>query len=210
MIEKAVLLSFDTGGADVDDARPVPGCGGSIEVLVERLTLAHLDHLRRLAAAYERDVASLTTCAIEPVGDTAAVTVTRLWERPEESQPTAELARQALCDRRSYCESTGRGGCTFVQYVPPLTRLVILGAAEDVRPLCDLGGSLGWHVTIADRRSRRARSEQFPTADVVIAAPWEIALGQIRFTGNTRDAAQHRRHRMRSGMRHGWFPDAGP
>src|SRR5829696_3965534 len=44
----AAVLSFDTGGADdVEDARPVLGCGGSIEVLVERLTRGHLTHLRR-------------------------------------------------------------------------------------------------------------------------------------------------------------------
>src|SRR5688572_25498537 len=57
----AVLLSFDTGGAgdagDVDDAKPVLGCGGSINVLVERLTRDHLEHLRRLAGAYDSDVA---------------------------------------------------------------------------------------------------------------------------------------------------------
>src|SRR5688500_7039480 len=35
----AVLLTFDTGSADdVDEAKPVSGCGGSIDVLVERLT----------------------------------------------------------------------------------------------------------------------------------------------------------------------------
>src|SRR5215213_3584199 len=61
----AVLLSFDTGSAeDVEDARPVLGCGRSIDVLVERLLHGHLEHLRRLADAYAGDVASLTTCTI--------------------------------------------------------------------------------------------------------------------------------------------------
>src|SRR5918998_3806469 len=39
----AVLLSFDTeSGADADEAKPVLGCGGSIDVLIERLTRDHL------------------------------------------------------------------------------------------------------------------------------------------------------------------------
>src|SRR5688572_1366127 len=68
----AILLSFDTGSADdVEDAKPVLGCGGSIEVLVERLTTDHVEHLRRLAGAYDSDVASLATCTIEMTGDTA-------------------------------------------------------------------------------------------------------------------------------------------
>jgi xanthine/CO dehydrogenase XdhC/CoxF family maturation factor len=180
----AVLLSFDTGD-DADDAKPVLGCGGSIEVLVERLTHGHLEHLRRLAAAYDGDVASLTTCTIELTGDPVGVAVARSWGRPGESDPTAGLARLALCDRRSYCGTTRANGRTLVQYVPPLTRLVIFGAGDDVRPVCDLGRSLGWHVTVADRRGRRALPERFPSADAVIAAPWEAAVGRIRFTGNT-------------------------
>jgi xanthine/CO dehydrogenase XdhC/CoxF family maturation factor len=181
----AVLLSFDTGSAnDVEDAKPVLGCGGSIEVLVERLTGDHVEHLRRLAAAYDSDIASLATCTIELTGETAA-TVARRWGRPDENDPTAEVARQALCDGRSYCATAGATGRTLVQYVPPLTRLVIFGAGDDVRPVCDLAKSLGWHVTVADRRARRARREHFSSADAVVAERWEAAIGQIRFTTNT-------------------------
>ncbi|HYE18441.1 MAG TPA: XdhC family protein [Tepidisphaeraceae bacterium] len=182
----AVLLSFDTGGADdVDEVKPVLGCGGSIDVLVERLTDDQLELLRRLAWAYDNDVGTIMTCTIESRGDADAVVVGRQWGRPDESDPSAALARLALCDRRGYCGATHGGRRTFVQFVPPLTRLVIFGAGDDARPVCDLAGSLGWHVTVADRRARRARAEHFPSADVVVAAPWEEAVGRIRFTGNT-------------------------
>ena len=40
-------------------------------------------------------------------------------------------------------------------------------------------------MTVAERRVRLARSESFPSADSVIAAPWESAIQQIRFTANT-------------------------
>src|SRR5688572_24260163 len=55
----AVVLSFDTGSDDVDQAKPVLGCGGSIDVLIERLTRDHLAHLRRLAEAYDKDSSTL-------------------------------------------------------------------------------------------------------------------------------------------------------
>src|SRR5688572_12864389 len=181
----AVLLSFDTGSAeDVEDAKPVLGCGGSIEVLVERLTRDHLEHLRRLVAAYDSDVASLVICTIELTGDTA-VTVARRWGRPGEDDPMADVARQALCDRRSYCGTIRGTGRALVQYVPALTRLVVFGGGDDVGPVCDLAKSLGWHVTVADRRARRARREHFPSADAAVAEPWEAAVRQIRFTANT-------------------------
>src|SRR3954469_19045926 len=51
----ATMLSF---GADPDgdpDGKPVLGCGGSIEVLVERLTGDHLAFLQKLKCAAEAD-----------------------------------------------------------------------------------------------------------------------------------------------------------
>src|SRR4051812_9553009 len=112
----AVLLSFDTGSADdLDDAKPVLGCGGSIDVLVERLTRGHLEHLRKLASACDGDVASLTRCTIELTSE-AVVDVTRRWGRPDDGDPMAGVARQALCDRRSYCAPAGTNRRTLVQY----------------------------------------------------------------------------------------------
>jgi xanthine/CO dehydrogenase XdhC/CoxF family maturation factor len=179
----AVLLSFATGNAaDVQGAQPILGCGGSIEVLIERLTHSHLQYLQHLASAHDSDVASLATSTIEPAGDTA-VTVCRRWEPP--ADPLDRLAGRALRERRSYCALLRGGGRALLHYIPPLTRLVIFGAGDDVRPVCDLAHSLGWHLTIADSRARRARPDNFPSADRVIAEPWEAAVEQIRFTPST-------------------------
>jgi xanthine dehydrogenase accessory factor len=178
----AALLSFETGAGDLSEAKPVLGCGGSIDVLVERLTHNHLSHLQRLAEAYDGDSAALTTCTS---GSDTPVTVTRQWGREGVDEATAALARQAICDRRSYCGQTNARKRTLVHYIPPLTRLVILGAGDDVVPLCELGRSLGWHITIADRRARNARAARFSSADAVIAASWDMAIDQIRFTPNT-------------------------
>jgi xanthine dehydrogenase accessory factor len=141
----AVLLSFDTGSADdAEDAKPVLGCGGSIQVLVERLTAGQLDHLLRLAEAYDADVPSLTTCTIDAAGGhPAGVTVSRSWGRCGMGDATAGLGRDALCDRRSYSGPVSATRQALVHYVPALTRLIIFGAGDDVRPVCDLGRSLG-------------------------------------------------------------------
>src|SRR5262245_21854831 len=48
----AVMLRFDTHRDSKDDA-PVLGCGGSIELLIERLTAAHVALLQEFAAATE-------------------------------------------------------------------------------------------------------------------------------------------------------------
>ena len=70
-------------------------------------------------------------------------------------------------------------------FVPPRSRLVILGAGSDSQALCRLAHSLGWHVTVADRRARLATAARFPEADHVVAADWWSAVRKIAFTPRT-------------------------
>ena len=66
------------------------------------------------------------------------------------------ICRQALSEGKTCHVPLGANRRTLVQYVPPISRLVIVGAGDDARPLCDLGKLLGWHVTIVDRRAHLA------------------------------------------------------
>jgi xanthine/CO dehydrogenase XdhC/CoxF family maturation factor len=177
----AIVLSFDTSAGESDEVKPSLGCGGSIDVLVERLTPAHLEYLETLATAYDADVASLATCTIDASRE--PVRVTRVHGRC--GGDLADLESQAMCDRRSYAAVVDVGRRVLVHYIPPVTRLVIFGGGDDVRPVCDLARSLGWHVTVADRRARRATGPRFPSADAVIAEAWDVAVRQIRFTAAT-------------------------
>ncbi|HQY87274.1 MAG TPA: XdhC family protein [Tepidisphaeraceae bacterium] len=180
----ATVLSFDTGSGDVDEAKPVLGCGTSIDVLVEKLMPDHLEYLQQLASAYDSDVASIVTCTIN--GDENSPTITRRCGAPSLDEATSNLARLAMSDRRSYSEQTNAKLRSLVHYVPPITRLVILGTGDDVKPVSDLARSLGWHVTTADVRARHARPDRFPSADTVISAPsWDELIDQIQFTDNT-------------------------
>src|SRR5450755_3757373 len=54
----ATMLSFDTDPNNQVDDTPMLGCGGSIDVLIERLTPEHLEFLRSFAAAHEADTGS--------------------------------------------------------------------------------------------------------------------------------------------------------
>jgi xanthine/CO dehydrogenase XdhC/CoxF family maturation factor len=168
----AAVISFDTGNGE-DDAKPVLGCGGSIDVLVERLTAGHLAFLQQLAKAYDGDEPSIVTTSFD------GETVERSWHVEGD---LAKLAGRALSDQRSYFTDDHRN---LVHYIPPVTRLVVFGAGDDVQPLAKVAYELGWHLTIADRRNRKATAERFASADVVIAEPWDVAIPRIRFTPQT-------------------------
>ncbi len=187
--QPAVLLNFDADPeADHGDA-PSLGCGGSIEVLVERFTSDHLEFFYRFAAAHEADRPSTAACMI----DTSAmpiISVRRtLWTEDDDAteiEPELKMLRKrATLAERSVEGPVGSRLRALVHYVRPLVRMVIMGAGNDARPLCTLGRSLGWHVCIADRRARLATRARFPDADQVVAADWRAALQSITFAPQT-------------------------
>src|SRR5258706_8805456 len=60
-----------------------------------------------------------------------------------------------------------------------MTRLLIFGAGDDAMPLCDIGASLGWHVSVVDRRARLATRARFPNARAIVASEWEEAVDAV-------------------------------
>lgn len=184
----ATMLSFETDPDGNSDGLPSLGCGGSIEVLIERCTPDHLSFLHRFSTAHVADIHSSVACVVDPT-ELPSLSVRRAWLDDEGDSPTdplLELLRQrSVAEQRSQHGEIGHSRRALIHYVRPLRRLVILGAGNDAIPLCKLGRSLGWHVTVADRRARLANRPRFPEADQVIASDWWSALKQITFTSQT-------------------------
>jgi len=183
----AVMLRFSTH-PDSDDDTPVLGCGGSIELLVERLTSDHVTLLKQLASASERDDYSLLACVVKRAGQ--SLSVTREWLQHADGACSvtpefARICRDVARDARSRHTTVGVDTDILVHYVPPLTRLLIFGAGDDARPLCEIASSLGWHVSVADRRARLATRARFPHAHEVLAADWVEAVAVLGVSQRT-------------------------
>jgi len=183
----AVMLRFSTH-PDSDDDAPILGCGGSIDVLVERLTADHVTLLEEFASASERDECALLASVVRRAGQT--LSVRREWlgaadgarcVTPDLGRIYGEVAREA----RSRHAALDSDADVLVQYVPPVTRLLIFGAGDDAQPLCEIGALLGWHVSVADRRARLATPARFPHAQVVFAGDWDEAVAALGFSPRT-------------------------
>jgi xanthine/CO dehydrogenase XdhC/CoxF family maturation factor len=185
----AAMLTFETDPDGQHDDTPALGCGGTIDVLVERFTPEHLEFLLWLLAAHESDTCSSAACIVD-TSKAPALKVERIvWHADGWTGSTTSelesLRAQSLSETR--CMEKGFDGSrrALVYFVPPRLRLVILGAGSDSQALCRLAHSLGWHVTVADRRARLATTARFPEADCVVAADWWPAMREITFTPRT-------------------------
>ncbi len=182
--QPAALICFSSDSDEqAQDIKPTLGCGGSIQVLVERLTPAHFRFLRELAGAFDLDAASTFATIVESKTNDLRVC------RPPQLSLTMIgdtklrlLQRQTIAAGRSLHDTIGEGTAALVHFVPPLRRLVIFGAGNDAIPLVNLARSLGWHVAVIDRRARLATRARFPHADQVVAGSWDLAVDQITFT----------------------------
>ena len=84
------------------------------------------------------------------------------------------LLAQGLTELRSYGtkgEAMNSDVAVFVKSFAPPPHLIVFGAIDFSRALCQVGKVLGYRVTVCDARSRFATPARFPDADEV-AVDW--------------------------------------
>ena len=183
----SLLMSFDT--AEESPSRPTLGCGGRLEVLVERSRpdhLAYLDALAHVQRSSDRAAALLRFNGEGALPDgprcrTIFADGKVIFGDSADLTGNDELSTQAIDLRETLTWRQGDDACTAA-YIWPQPRLVIFGGREDARPLVDIAKTASWHVTVADRRSRLVEESRFPSADQVLSCPWPEVFASIGWT----------------------------
>jgi xanthine dehydrogenase accessory factor len=67
----------------------------------------------------------------------------------------------------------------FVELLQPSISLVVIGAGNDVFPLAEMAGILGWKITIADGRPTHANKQRFPNVHKIITGKPEAVIEQL-------------------------------
>jgi xanthine dehydrogenase accessory factor len=125
-------------------------CGGEIDVFIER------------ADAELPDAGDAQTVFTVVDGPRAG----ERWTEDGGSRPTGMLD---VDGERVFAESLG-----------PPPRLLVFGAVDLAEALCLAAKNLGWRTVVADARGRFATSERIPSADELVVAWPEDALGQLQ------------------------------
>ena len=181
------------------------GCGGLVEIFIERLPLQdERGPVARWAAGADRretlvelmivaapssapltvgqrawvDIATKKVDATAPNGSASAGAIESFVSTlMNEGQPLIDARQSGLVTH-----TTPAGDVrAFVRVIEPPVRLVICGAGDDAQPLARMAHTLGWRVWVLDHRAAFATRERFPDAErveVVVAGtlPSDLTL----------------------------------
>jgi hypothetical protein len=67
----------------------------------------------------------------------------------------------------------------FIEFIPPVISMVIIGAGNDIFPLVDMAEILGWETRIVDGRSSYANRDRFAKSCQVLVSKPDLVLEQI-------------------------------
>jgi xanthine dehydrogenase accessory factor len=145
-----------------DDTADIPyglGCGGTVDLLLERVDTPEFAALMqameaslggaqfRAATQLPQDGAAFSRCVLDASGETIFRGVV------DGLQPM------------------------FEEWLDPPQRLVVFGAGDDARPLVTMAAGLGWSVVVVDGRAQWARRERFAEAEFVATSAAGLRIG---------------------------------
>ena len=178
----AQLVSYDMRGPDDQLWGLGAGCEGAMQLLLQRVSAAEQwQPLAWIMERWLRAEGGTYGLVVDSAADSPPRGALLAWTASGDVATAS--AAPALAQRlRSDVSARALGAATpllrtasgariFVGEVPRPRRLLLLGAGPDARPVCELAGFLGWHVTAWDHRSAYADPRHFPRARVVRHAP---------------------------------------
>ena len=167
-------------GVSDDDAFEVGLiCGGTIELLIERVDRESFPELGELAEAVraDRPVALLTGVegpagrhlVITPDGRRGSLGGDRLDDAAtDDGHGLLEAGRTGMLHYGPAGERRGSGTSVLVNAFAPPARMLVFGATDHAAAVARVGAFLGYRVTVCDARPVFATRRRFPEADEVV------------------------------------------
>jgi xanthine/CO dehydrogenase XdhC/CoxF family maturation factor len=187
----AVMKTFDTSTQEDNEGFGL-GCGGGIDLLLERIDRDASETHPLLAQ--QRVTESREAAALAVVLEATAASGLRVGERfvlanVQQHPEVATLLRRSMEIRYSFTTGLREGrlaGCrVFFEWLAPPVQLLVCGAGTDAQPVVTQAAALGWSVVVLDQRADFARESRFPDADRVITARDVAALDGLRLDART-------------------------
>lgn len=191
---RTVLRTYGVSDADAIGVGLI--CGGIIDVLVQRVNRATFPELGQIArsVADQRPIAVATVIRHpdpERIGQRLVLDAGRLSGTLDNDRTDSAVrtdAEELLAAGRNGMLRYGIDGHqdkdevhVFVESLTPKPRLIVFGASDFAVAVADLGGFLGYRVTVCDARPLFATRARFPNADdLVVDWPHRYLEGELK------------------------------
>lgn len=191
MIEgKPLLTTYDTSNEEDAIIGVGLGCNGIIRVLIEPIhTALAINPIALLKIIVEKRQAAMLVTFFSQENTRSTQQGTRLLMRADGGlwgdAGSADVKsiftdiKKALRVHETSFKIMSANGQTdsplmaFMEYMAPPISLFIAGAGNDVFPLVEIAGVLGWDITLIDGRANYANRQRFPSCHIVISEPEE-------------------------------------
>jgi xanthine dehydrogenase accessory factor len=196
--KKSRLVTYDTMDEDDSIIGAGLGCNGIIRVLIEPIDSADpanpISYLELVNTDRQKGVL-ITLFSLQDKKDPQYGTCLLLKEDGTVTGTPAVLkdvleaeAKEAMAKQISFFKnyiSNDKILTAFIEMIHPPVSLIIIGAGNDVIPLVDMAGILGWEITVVDGRPNYAKKERFINACQVMVLKPEKVLEQITIDEQT-------------------------
>ena len=197
---KSRIVTYDTMDEDEATLGVGLGCNGVIQVLIEPIDAKDVDNqisfLRQVVQQRQKAVLvtlfSLadkksdqhgTILLLEENGAIRSKAIDALL-----SDLISKDSSMALLNQKSSFQNyeIGENRLTaFIEYIPPVISVIIIGAGNDVFPLVDMAEILGWETRVVDGRSSYANKDRFAKSCQVLVSKPESVLDQVPVDDHT-------------------------
>jgi len=193
--KKSVTRTFELNESGSEEGMI---CGGTVEVLIERIGEEALAVFSRLAGMHNDGNDCTLLRRIDPSGEvtryafedrTEQVVLLQLFDGLlKELEIETGIFLQSL--QRSHREESVRriasqGGELIIQPIVGIQPLIICGGGHVGRCLSTIAAATGFTVTVVDDREEYATPGRFPEAARIISKQWNEAFSEIAITPST-------------------------
>ncbi|HEY4057007.1 MAG TPA: XdhC family protein [Kofleriaceae bacterium] len=181
-----VVVTFDA--SDDDEVRRGTGCGGSIDILLERVGQRGVDPLAAIARCVSEQRRAVIATVISSTDRRFAIgTYAAIGDRVDgELHP--DLAETLIADAKTalgsgttrtvtYTTETGELQVLLEALVPP-PQLFVMGTGPDAAALADCAHAIGWQVVVVAPSLRPTLRTRFARAELV-ADPLDTIAARI-------------------------------
>ena len=178
--ESGAARTVRFGVSDGDALEVGLTCGGTIELLVERVDRESFPELPALAEAIaaDRPVALLTRLTdgaatqhllLTPDERTGTLGTDRIDDAAtDDGRGLLAAGRTGVLHYGPHGERRGEGLAVLVASFAPAARMLVFGATDHAAATARIGSFLGYRVTVCDARPVFATARRFPDADEVV------------------------------------------